>query len=236
MSSYVIIPALLINYINFIFGSDIECVLAEEMYDSLENMFDLGNNHEVRKTAKLEQSIFMRQCIRNGATSKPKGPIEINGLPIDYDNSIFIYVRFKGSIIRSCPSLEHLNTVISESLKYSSTVFVSGDIDSLSIPEDKRVINVGSIKDHKILKICLPINCKYNISLAIGGGTHLPVLFKKPMLTVVTYIGLIYPYSITLPGSIKVQKRNDSTDRISTYIDLSKTLYAKGESHQLALF
>ena len=157
-----------------------------------------------------------------------------NNLLVDFNSATFIYVRVKGSIIRR-PSLEHLNAVINELLKYSSTIFIGGDIDDLKIPQDTRIINIGSMHNHKELRISLPINCKYNISLGIGGGTHLPVLFKKPMLTIATYIGIIYPFSITLPGSIAKAKGLSSSDRIQAYINMSDELYAKGEKYQLAL-
>ena len=155
-----------------------------------------------------------------------------NNQLVDYKKTVFVYIRRKGGRIRSCPSIRHIEETIKISSRYCKHIIVSGDLEGLAFNGIDNVIDIRNIEQSDIIKSIGPQLCNYNISLGIGGGTHIPPMYQKNMLVISSFIGIAFPYSISLPGPIRNISDIHTDSHIDRYAEISKRLYHSGESLQ----
>jgi hypothetical protein len=237
LSAYVVIPSLLISIIAKRIGGDVQCFLAEEVYDSLIDRFNCESITGLRPTAPIELALFMEGC-----TSIQRRYSLTTQHCIDYYKRLFgsystthLYVRHKGSLIRSCPSANHFSSVINAALEYTDLVLVSGDVSYSELSPSSRVIYLSTIPDGQRIQAIAALCSEFNISLGIGGGTQLPPSFAKSMLTISTYIGLAFPYSLSLPGKLATWVDAENEPLLTSSSALFERMNSHSEQSQLDL-
>ena len=99
LSSYVILPAITINYIRNVSKKEIDILLAEDMYDMLNEIAKDFNLDCGRPTAAAEQAVFMAQSVREKFEIKDKifGLSRDIAKKYDFEDSVCIYIRLKAA-------------------------------------------------------------------------------------------------------------------------------------------
>ena len=176
----------------------------------------------------------MHECLRlkNIAKENTINIFDNSNQLVDYEETVFIYIRRKGGRIRSCPSITHIAEAIKISSRYCKHIIVSGDLDRLVFNNLDNVVDIRNIEQSDMIKSIGPQLCKYNISLGIGGGTHIPPMYQKNMLVISSFIGIAFPYSISLPGSIESISNVLTNSQIDMYSEISEKLYYSSEDLQ----
>ena len=235
-STYVIIPSLIIAYLCQAHPR-IKVELAETTYNRLLSTSFYEKIFQGRPTALTETALFMKHAANpNSPLSPVEIPIKLYLPQFVGSKSIFLYVREKGNDHRCCPSSEILAGLIHFFRDQGLDVYVGGNILNYSIPiAAMGAIPICSFNDHRLLSATLPMLCKYNVSLGIGGGTHLPLALSKPFLCITNAVGYHLSFSLCLPGKISTLTRssgnqlhdyNEITSRLSPD-DLAKSTFTK---------